>query len=180
MIRRVRRDVRSDDVFRDITVGRREIPAVFENGALYGPRRLQLLELGTGYARIPKTPSSVPQSNLHHSIRTHVREGIDEDAVDDAEHGARCTDAKGEREDRGDRKPGPPAQLARGVAKIGKHGAHISQLGRVPGGQGWPPLRDGGLAVPSGRRGWLPLRDSGVGRPVVLSARRTDPVRKGS
>ena len=50
-----------------------------------------------------KRPAAVPERELHHPIGADVGKGIDQDAVDDAEHGARRADAEGQREDRGER-----------------------------------------------------------------------------
>ena len=60
VVRRVRRDVRRDDIFGDVAVRRREVPSVFADDALDGPRLPKLLELGAGHARIPEAAGRCP------------------------------------------------------------------------------------------------------------------------
>jgi hypothetical protein len=65
-----------------------------------------------------------------------VGKRIDQDAVDDAEDGARRADAEGQREDGGEREARAAAEFTRGIAKIGDDGAHV-RLGRVLPLEGW-------------------------------------------
>jgi hypothetical protein len=92
VVRRVRRDVRRDDILGDITVGRGEVPPVLPDDALDGPRLAQLLELGAGHAGIAEAAGGVLQRQLHHAFSADVRKRIDQNAVDDAEHRARGAD----------------------------------------------------------------------------------------
>jgi hypothetical protein len=105
VVRRVRRDVRGDDIFGDVAVSGREVPSILPHDALESPCPSKLIQLSGRHARISKTAGIVAEGELHHSIGAHVREGIDQDAVDDAEDGARGAYPKGQREDRGEREP---------------------------------------------------------------------------
>ena len=80
------------------------------------------------HPRIPETAGIVPERELHHPIGAHVGEGIDQDAVDDAEDGARGAYPEGQREDRGEREPWAAAQFPRRITKIGDDRAHIIAL----------------------------------------------------
>ena len=124
VIRRVRGDVRGDDVFRDIAVGGREVPAVLADDAFDRARLPQLIELRAAHPRIPEAAGRVPERELHHPLGADVGKRIDQHAVDDAEDGARGADPEGEREDRREREARPAAELARGVAKISDDRVH--------------------------------------------------------
>ena len=63
MIRRVRRDVRRDDIFGDVAVGRREVPAVLADDALDRPCLSQLIELRAAHARIAEAAGLVPEAS---------------------------------------------------------------------------------------------------------------------
>ena len=108
--------------------------------ALDGPCLSKLLQLGTAHARVPEAAGGVPEGDLHHAIGAHVGEGIDQDAVDDAEDRARGADPEGQREDRGEREARAAAQFPRRIAKIGDERAHITGLDGYRGarvGGGW-------------------------------------------
>jgi hypothetical protein len=96
MIRRVGRDVRGDNVLRNIAIGRRQVPAVFANHAFDRSRLAQSFELRRARAGIADASSGVDERDLHHPLGPDVRERIEEDAVDDAEDGARRADAERE------------------------------------------------------------------------------------
>ena len=142
VIRGVRRHVRRDDVLGDIAISGRQVPSVLRYGALDSPRQSQLLQLRTGQSRIPETASTVTEGELHHPIGAHVGEGIDQDAVDDAEHGARGAYPQGQREDRRERKPWTAAHFPRRITEIGDDGAHNMGLDE-----------NGGAEVGSSRHG---------------------------
>ena len=120
MVRRVRRDVRRDDILGDIAVRGREVPPVFRHDALDGSGLTHLLDLSAAHPCPPEASGGVHEGDLHDAIGAHVGEGIDQDAVDDAEDRARGAYPKGQREDRGEGEPRAAAQFARGIAKIGE------------------------------------------------------------
>jgi hypothetical protein len=119
VIRRVRRNVGSDHVLGNVAVRGREVPSIFGNYALDRPRLAQLLHLRPVDPRVSKSSCAVPEGELHHPVGAGVREGIDQDAVDDAEHGAGRADAERQRKNRRRGEARPSAQFPRGIAEIG-------------------------------------------------------------
>jgi len=134
MIRRVRRDVGRDDILGDVAVSGGQVPAVFSDDALDCPCLSKLLQLSAAHARIPEPAGIIPEGQLHHAVGAHVWERIEQDAVDDAEHGARGAYPESEREYRCKREPRAPPQFPRGITKIGDDRAHIIALDEKCGG----------------------------------------------
>ena len=125
MIRCVGRDVGRGDVLGDIAISGRQVPSVFADDALDGSGLSKLVQLRARHARISETAGIVSEGELHHSIGAHVGEGIDQDAVHDAEHSAGGADAEGEGEDGGEREAWAAAQFPRRVSKVGDDRTHI-------------------------------------------------------
>jgi hypothetical protein len=135
MVRRIRGEVRRDDIFGDIAISGCEVPSVFPHDAFDSSCLSKLLQLRAGHARISETAGIVREGELHHSIGARVRERTDQDAVDDAEHRARGAYPKGQREDRGEREPRAAAQFPHRIAKIGDDRAHDIALDELRAGR---------------------------------------------
>ena len=135
MIWRVRSDVRRRHIFGDIAIGRREVPPILRDDALDSAGLSKLFDLRATHARPAEASGWVHERDLHDPLGAHVREGIEEDAIDDAEHRARGADAECQRENCREREPGPPAQFTSRVAKIGEDRLHVVSLdvGRASG-----------------------------------------------
>ena len=74
VVRRVGRDVRGDDVFRNVAVGGGEVPAVLGDDALERARLPQLLQLGAAQARHPASGLPRPGARSASSARNRRRE----------------------------------------------------------------------------------------------------------
>jgi hypothetical protein len=124
MVRRIRRDVRCDDIFGDVAIGRREVPSIFADDTLDRTSLSKLLELGAGHPGVAKAAGSVSEGDLHHSVGADIGERIDQDAVDDAEDRAGRANAQRQREDRRQRESRTTAQFARRIPEIADDRVH--------------------------------------------------------
>ena len=137
MIWRVRSDVRRGNIFGNIAIGRREVPPILCDNAFDSPGLSKLLDLGATHACPAEASGGIHERDLHDPLGAHIRKGIEEDAIDHAEHRARGADAERQRENCREREPGRRRNFGQ-RSEDRRRPASCRELGRWPGGRGLP------------------------------------------
>ena len=114
-------DEEAADVFWKVAVGGGGIRLLESDDALERFELAELRDFRAGVARDAFVPLRIEEMNDREAIGVAIREGIDEDGVDDAEDGGGGADAECEGEDGGGGEGGAFAEFAEGVAEVGEH-----------------------------------------------------------
>jgi len=79
----------------------------------------ELIHLRAAQSGEPVAAGLVDKPQLHNAVGAWIREGIDEDGVDNAKHGGRSPDAQGKRKHCGERETWALPEFASRIAQIG-------------------------------------------------------------